>query len=112
MKINLSSRSDLCNSLASLYQKVSDLETNIPTADDIQNLGSEIKIRVTKVKIAEGSNGILQFNPRFFLPHPENVLEEYPIDVKATKSHGHRNIDIIQSKLKDRAACCPRTGIS
>ncbi|KAJ5902343.1 hypothetical protein N7495_002871 [Penicillium taxi] len=88
MRANLNTRTDICAPLERLYRQIRDFDSDFPTTDDIQSFDSQINIRVTKVDIAENSNGTLQFNQCFFLPHPENVFREYPINVKEHEEYG------------------------
>lgn len=79
----------------------SDCEAIFPTTDDIENFGSQIESKIAKVDIAESSNGVLQFDPYFFLPHRENALQEYPIDYEGYKTHGD-DLDIeLSNRLDD-----------
>ncbi|KAJ5812434.1 hypothetical protein N7474_008735 [Penicillium riverlandense] len=61
-------------SLKSLQQQVRSCESVFLPPDDLLILG----IQATQIGIAE--DGRLLFDPCFFQPHPERVLEKYPLD--------------------------------
>ncbi|KAJ5960882.1 uncharacterized protein N7479_008032 [Penicillium vulpinum] len=57
--------------LRSLFQQVRDFEPDFPSPDEIQRLG----IQVSEVSPADTNDGTLQFEPCYFKPHPEKLLE-------------------------------------
>lgn len=61
-------------SLKQLYQQVESYRSVFLSPEDLQALG----IQASQVDITE--DGALQFNPCLFRPHPERVLEKYPLD--------------------------------
>jgi len=60
--------------LKQLYQQVQNSGSVFLSPEDLQTFG----IQASEVGIIE--DGTLQFNPCFFRPYPERVLEKYPID--------------------------------
>lgn len=60
--------------LKNLHQQVNDCESFFLSPSNLQGFG----IRAYQVGITD--DGVLQFHPCFFLPHPERVLQKYPID--------------------------------
>ncbi|KAJ5594921.1 uncharacterized protein N7459_001129 [Penicillium hispanicum] len=60
--------------LKHLYQRVQNCESWFLSPDDLQGLG----IHAFQVGITE--NGILQFHPCFFRPHPERILQKYALN--------------------------------
>ncbi|KAJ5188190.1 hypothetical protein N7491_004514 [Penicillium cf. griseofulvum] len=59
--------------LKRLYQRVEAFEANHPLHDDLQWLG----IQVSQVATV---NETILFDPCFFRPHPERLLQKYPVD--------------------------------
>ncbi|KAJ5201917.1 uncharacterized protein N7498_006580 [Penicillium cinerascens] len=60
--------------LTQLYDEVDDYESVFLSPKDLQACG----IQASQVDITE--DGTLLFNPCYFRPHPERVLEKYPLD--------------------------------
>ncbi|CAI7599483.1 unnamed protein product [Penicillium glandicola] len=60
--------------LRSLFQQVRDLEPDFPSSDEIRRLG----IRACEVSPADTNDGTLEFEPCYFKPHPDKLLEIYP----------------------------------
>lgn len=60
--------------LKQLYDQVDNYESVFLSPKDLQACG----IQASKVDITD--DGTLLFNPCFFQPHPERVLEKYPLD--------------------------------
>jgi hypothetical protein len=60
--------------LKHLYQRIKDYESFFLSPSDLQGLG----IQAFQVGITD--DGVLQFHPCFFRPHPERVLQKYPLD--------------------------------
>lgn len=60
--------------LKQLYDQVDDYGFVFLSPEDLQVCG----IQASQVDITE--DGTLLFNPCFFRPHPERVLEKYPLD--------------------------------
>lgn len=63
-------------------QRVNGFETFFLSPSDLQGFG----IRAYQVGITD--DGVLQFHPCFFLPHPERVLQIYPIDTSRISVDG------------------------
>lgn len=61
-------------SLKRLQQQVRSCESVFLSPDDLQMFG----IQASQIDMTE--DGRLQFDPCFFQPHPERVLEKYPLD--------------------------------
>lgn len=61
--------------LRSLSQQVNDFEPDFLSRGDLQRLG----IQTFEVPFDPNENGALKFDPCFFKPHPEKLLEKYPI---------------------------------
>ncbi|KAJ6190836.1 hypothetical protein N7519_000857, partial [Penicillium mononematosum] len=60
--------------LSSLFQRLEDLEPDFPSPEDLQGLG----IQTFEVPF-DPDEETLKFNPCFFRPHPDKLLEKYPI---------------------------------
>ncbi|OQE14761.1 hypothetical protein PENFLA_c035G10519 [Penicillium flavigenum] len=60
--------------LRSLFQRLKDLEPDFPSPEDLQGLG----IQTFEVPF-DPDEETLKFNPCFFRPHPDKLLEKYPI---------------------------------
>lgn len=58
--------------LNSLYLKLKDYQSIFLTVEDLELLG----VKASQVEISDGQ---LQFDPCFFQPRPEKVLDKYPI---------------------------------
>lgn len=58
-----------------LYHRLQSCESWFLSPGDLQGLG----IQALQVGITD--DGILQFDPCFFQPYPERVLQKYPIDI-------------------------------
>ncbi|KAJ5462315.1 hypothetical protein N7530_010520 [Penicillium desertorum] len=57
-----------------LYYRVKDFEPDFPSPDDLQMLG------IRAFQVPTTNDEIIQFDPCFFLPHPERFLQKYPLD--------------------------------
>ncbi|KAJ5534695.1 hypothetical protein N7527_000949 [Penicillium freii] len=68
--------------LKNLQQRVNGFETFFLSPSELQGFG----IRAYQVGITD--DGVLQFHPCFFLPHPERVLQKYPIDTSRISVDG------------------------
>ncbi|KAJ5968495.1 hypothetical protein N7501_004743 [Penicillium viridicatum] len=85
--------------LKSLYQRVNDSESFFLSPCDLRGLG----IQASQVGITD--DGILQFQPCFFLPYPERVLQEYPIhpsEISLPKLDNRPNFDSILRRVLER----------
>lgn len=63
--------------LTLLYRRLKDHESFFLSPSNLQDLG----IQASQVDITD--DGILQFQPCFFRPYPERVLQLYPLDTSA-----------------------------
>lgn len=63
--------------LTLLYRRLKDHESFILSPSNLQDLG----IQASQVDVTD--DGILQFQPCFFRPYPERVLQLYPLDTSA-----------------------------
>lgn len=62
------------DSLKRLHQQLRSCNSVFLSPDDLQKFG----IQASQIDMTE--DGGLQFDPCFFQPHPERVLEKYPLD--------------------------------
>lgn len=69
--------------LRSLYQQVKNFEPDFPSHGDLQGLG----IQTFEVPFDPNENGALKYDPCFFQPHPEKLLEKYPIPPRMQKEY-------------------------
>ena len=69
--------------LESLFQQVKDFEPDFPSPGDLQGLGYQ----TFEVPFDPNENGALKFDPCFFRPHPEKLLEKYPIPPRVQKEY-------------------------
>ncbi|KAJ9487299.1 hypothetical protein VN97_g6032 [Penicillium thymicola] len=60
--------------LYALYNRVHGFEPNLPSPSDLQMLG------IQAFQVATTNDETIQFDPCFFLPHPERLLQKYPLD--------------------------------
>jgi hypothetical protein len=49
-------------------------EPNHPSLDDLQRLGIQVS------QVATVGDELIQFDPCFFLPHPDRLLKKYPVE--------------------------------
>lgn len=69
--------------LRSLSQQVRYLEPDFPSRGYLHKLG----IQTFEVPFDPNANGALKFDPCFFQPHPDKLLEKYPIPPKVQKEY-------------------------
>jgi hypothetical protein len=69
------SRTMRIESLERLLQELHSCDSVFLSPDDFQKLG----IQASQIDMTE--DGGLHFDPCFFQPHPERVLEKYPLDL-------------------------------
>ncbi|CAI7653377.1 unnamed protein product [Penicillium viridicatum] len=80
--------------LRSLSQQVKDFEPDFPSRGDLEGLG----IQTFEVPFDPNENGALKFDPCFFKPHPEKLLQKYPIPPRVQKQYEvHLNIAHIRT---------------
>ncbi|KAJ5365422.1 hypothetical protein N7517_008308 [Penicillium concentricum] len=75
--------------IRSLAQQVADLEPDFPSPEDFQELGIqtfEVSLNPDKTE--------LKFDPCFFQPHPENVVEKYPLHPEVDQEYRHNHLMI------------------
>lgn len=78
------------SALKHFYQRLENWESFFLSPDDLQSLG----IKAFQVGIAD--DGTLQFDPCFFRPHPDRVLQKYPIDPSEfTDDDNSRTLDAL-----------------
>lgn len=58
--------------LNALYYQVHGFEPDFPSPSDLQMLG------IQAFQVATVNDETIQFDPCFFLPHPERLLQKYP----------------------------------
>jgi hypothetical protein len=81
-------------SLRSLFQKVKDFEPDFPSRGDLEKL----EIQTFEVPFDPNETGALKFDPCFFQPHPEKLLEKYPIPPRVQKEYKNNlNIPYIRT---------------
>ncbi|CAG8025563.1 unnamed protein product [Penicillium salamii] len=69
------SRAQDCRYIRRLYEQVKDLEPDFPSTDDFKRLG----IKVFQAPLADTDDGTILFDPCYFKPHPDKLLEKYPV---------------------------------
>ena len=60
--------------LKSLFRQLRVFESNHPSFDDLQKLGIKVS------QVATVGDELIQFDPCFFLPHPDRLLKKYPVE--------------------------------
>jgi hypothetical protein len=75
MEMDIQSQIRRCEAVKHLYQQFGISKPWFFSPDDLQGLGIQtLQIDVT-------GDGSLQFDPCFFRPYPERVLQKYPLDL-------------------------------
>jgi hypothetical protein len=67
--------------LRSLVQRVEDLEPDFPSPGDLQGLG------IQTFEMSLNPDETLKCDPCYFRPHPDKLLEKYPIHPKVEQAH-------------------------
>ncbi|KGO77567.1 hypothetical protein PITC_008400 [Penicillium italicum] len=78
--------------LRSLFQQVKDLEPDFPSPGDLDGLG----IQAFEVSFDPNEYGTIKFDPSFFQPHPDKLLEKYPIHPKVDQEYYEYHLKIRQ----------------
>ncbi|KAJ5268549.1 hypothetical protein N7505_004307 [Penicillium chrysogenum] len=60
--------------LKSLFRQLRVFESDHPSFDDLQKLGIKVS------QVATVGDELIQFDPCFFLPHPDRLLKKYPVE--------------------------------
>lgn len=79
--------------LRSLFQRLKDLEPDFPSPEDLQGLG----IQTFEVPF-DPDEETLKFNPCFFRPHPDKLLEKYPIHPEVDQDYRESYLKIQRAR--------------
>lgn len=66
--------------LNALYYRIHGFEPDFPSPSDLQMLG------IQAFQVATANDETIKFDPFFFLPHPERLLQKYPLDDSSATS--------------------------
>lgn len=66
--------------LNALYYRIHGFEPDFPSPSDLQMLG------IQAFQVATANDETIKFDPYFFLPHPERLLQKYPLDDSSATS--------------------------
>jgi hypothetical protein len=61
--------------LRCLLRQLQSLDSKFPSSEEVQGLG----IQAFEVSLTPINHGTLEFDPCFFKPHPDKLLEKYPL---------------------------------
>jgi hypothetical protein len=79
--------------LKSLFQRLEDLEPDFPSPEDLQGLG----IQTFEVPF-DPDEETLKFDPCFFRPHPDKLLERYPIHPEVEQDYRESYLKITRAR--------------
>jgi hypothetical protein len=79
--------------LKSLFQRLEDLEPDFPSPEDLQGLG----IQTFEVPF-DPDEETLKFDPCFFRPHPDKLLEKYPIHPEVEQDYRESYLKITRAR--------------
>ncbi|KGO43174.1 hypothetical protein PEX1_058190 [Penicillium expansum] len=96
--------------LMSLFRRVKTFESDFPSPGDLQGLG----IQTFEVSFDTNEYGTLKFDPCFFQPHPDKLLEKYLIHPKVDQEHYENHLKIphirtIQDFINDSNGISPQS---